>query len=361
MSNCHRVTHLDRSIDDFFSIPLDDMEKIVETAVGSDTEVLDWKWIHTLKKGFEGHRAEKRIPTAVYVDDSGNPKQMTFFIKRHINFEQNEAIHHHLLSMTDAPIPRLFGFYTAENQRDITVSEYLEPLFIDEPYDLFLNDEVTFSEFIRATAEFTTVEISETYMKHLDSGYMENHFRARNTFVDSLSRGETFKLASNDRRIPLSEPARSKIQNQLKALCDKMDEMPKGLYHWDHRPCNAGWSRRQNRLVIFDLEDTLLAPRFLDIARWLGAPDEIEQRYADLRSLSNYFLGIYNPRMQTDVSTDEFLCETNILWKLWQLDYIYWYLQDLENIPDDVTLDKREEITRTTTGCMLNSIEILLH
>ena len=34
----------------------------------------------------------------------------------------------------------------------------------------------------------------------------------------------------------------NKVLEILKSICENIENMKKGLYHWDHKPWNMGWS-----------------------------------------------------------------------------------------------------------------------
>jgi len=320
-----RLTSLGDEESALFGIDEQVLTKVVEHIVGYAIDGHEVYFTHTLEKRFQGQWADKSIPTIHFTNPSGMPEASTLFIKRHYQYEQNEAIHHQHLSLTDAPVPTLYAYYSKSRKRDITISEYLTPLLIDEPYDGFRQDVQTFRAFIRATALFTSIQITPQYHASLEYGYFEQHFRS---YASDLEQINSVARVYAGREM-LSHIAIASLKRALHELCDEMDLMEKGVYHWDHRPCNAGWSTLQKQLVIFDLEDTLMAPRFLDIALCLGALDRVEPRYSSQDRLVEEFLKLYNERKQTSISVDCFLHEASILWEIWLYDKIRWYLHEL--------------------------------
>ena len=152
------------------------------------------------------------------------------------HYEQNEAIHHRHLALAEAPVPRLYGYYSAPSHRDVTISEFLEPLLIDEPYDDFLLDRRTFGAFLEATALFTSIQVTPQYHAHLEQGYFEQHFRS---YVRDLDQLKQVKWSPSP-TMALPPVAIQTLIHLLHSLCDQAETMKKGIYHWDHRPCNAG-------------------------------------------------------------------------------------------------------------------------
>jgi len=272
------------------------------------------------------------------------------------HYEQNEAIHHRHLALAEAPVPRLYGYYSAPSHRDVTISEFLEPLLIDEPYDDFLLDRRTFGAFLEATALFTSIQVTPQYHAHLEQGYFEQHFRS---YVRDLDQLKQVKWSPSP-TMALPPVAIQTLIHLLHSLCDQAETMKKGIYHWDHRPCNAGWSHLQNALVIFDLEDTLLAPRFLDIAQWLGAPDTRETRYASQEYLAEKYLGIYTNRKGVKISVDEFLSEVSVLWELFLYGRTRWYLHELGEQPADRREDDDPEIYKQGIRKRLHEVLMVL-
>lgn len=327
-----------------FGIDEQVLTKVVEHIVGYEIDGHEVRFTHALEKRFQGQRADKSIPTIHFTSPTGMPESVTLFIKRHHLYEQNEAIHHKHLSLTDAPVPTLYGYYSKPRKRDITISEYLTPLLIDEPYDDFRQDAITFRAFLKATALFTSIQITPQYQRSLEYGYFEQRFRS---YASDLEQINNISRVCAGREL-LSRIAIASLKRTLYELCDEMDLMEKGVYHWDHRPCNAGWSTLQRQFVIFDLEDTLMAPRFLDVAIWLGAPDCIETRYDSQYRLAEEFLALYNERKQTRISVDCFLHETLILWKIWLFKEIRWYLHELGDEPEDIHENEDPQVYRVT-------------
>ncbi|GAF89698.1 unnamed protein product [marine sediment metagenome] len=113
-------------------------------------------------------------------------------------------------------------------------------------------------------------------------------------------------------------------------------------------------------MVIFDLEDTLIAPRFLDIAVWLGAPDNLERRYADRRTVSDEYLRRYNARKDTSVSVDEFLSEVHDLWIAWQFDRVHWCMDELGDRPSDIGSEPPVEYRKTVSNRLAKTLGVLL-
>lgn len=79
-------------------------------------------------------------------------------------------------------------------------------------------------------------------------------------------------------------------------------------------------------MVIFDLEDTMLAPRFEDVADWLGLPDEMQPRCRPREDLAQYYLRERERHGGNRVALDDFLYEIGLLWKAHVLRGLGWWL-----------------------------------
>ena len=118
------------------------------------------------------------------------------------------------------------------------------------------------------------------------------------------------------------------IYNVHKRAFEKVPGMEKGLYHWDHAPRNMGWSPLQQRHVIFDLEDTLWAPRFCNIATWIGGDNYIEDKYLPQEELAKLYLDIYNGKLSTNISVDSMLDECFALWVISKVGDMFWHFNE---------------------------------
>jgi hypothetical protein len=356
--NVYRIEKLEDKNNGFFGIPEDSLRAIIASVENQKINGCVWHFTKSLPSGFEGQRGEKIIPTAKYATETGQQREITFFIKRHCNTGPNEAMHHLFLVLADAPVPNLYAYFSEESDKDITVSEYVKPLLIDEPYDEFLLDQRVFGAFIAATAEFTSVSVKNEHLPFIEKGYIEKKLRS---YAVKLSTLETInKSFADEGEVYVSETDVSKLLILHENICKKIEKHPKGIYHWDHRPCNAAWDKNGERMLIIDLEDTLIAPRFLDIGRWLGSPDRIEKRFKDRESLAKDFLSVYNNRKENVVSVDTFLTETEQLWLLWQFDDLFLDLREVSRVPQKNDSESLKELTQELKQNVLKALACLL-
>lgn len=271
---------------------------------------------------YYGGRGEKAIVNVEY-SEAKVMKEASFFVKEHCNDYPSEALNYINLGKCNAPIPILYAYFSEPRQHDIIIVEMLKPYLInDDP--IFMLDEVIFSPFIEVTAMFNSTKIENDYKKMLIEGYdlfsdKIVPFKTKLiTMFKTIKRNPTYNLL-----MPLlSNDMENKIIATHLDICKKISKMEKGLYHWDHTPRNFGWSDTQQKHVIFDIEDTLWAPRFYNIGMWLGGDDSIEPKYQSREKLARKYLDIYNPRCDKNISTDTLLKESRPIWLSYKIEQL---------------------------------------
>jgi hypothetical protein len=89
--------------------------------------------------------------------------------------------------------------------------------------------------------------------------------------------------------------------------------MEVGLAHGDFYPDQALRREQTGELLLVDLEGVGLRPRFFDIGRWIGAPDEIQPRCLPQEELARHYLAERARWGGRAVPLREFLEETRLL------------------------------------------------
>jgi hypothetical protein len=147
-------------------------------------------------------------------------------------------------------------------------------------------------------------------------------------------------------------------------LPGQVARMKLGLVHGDLFLEQIGRRWLTGDLLLFDLEDVELAPRFCDIAYWLGAPDDVERRCASLEELARLYLAAYRERGGAAPSVQSFLEETYVLWLVHSFSLVDWYLTEALDEPWERTRrdderyrrESREQLHRHL-GYLLGEIE----
>ena len=298
---------------------------IVENVAGEPVAWFDLSIEHEPAPEHYGGRGEKAIPTFGYRTRRGRVGRATVFAKRHCNIGPNEALHYEWLTKHGAPSPRIYGAISGAEVRDIVFIEYIEPFLGDE--EELLRDDDVLAQFLSVTARFNAIRPCAEYAGKLPCKLAWMGFdRLAPTlerFWERAARGE----AGEEVKRLCSEDELERLAELAGRVTEPIARMKQALSHWDHRPHNVGWRRQTGEMVIFDLEDTMMGPRFDDLADWLGAPDEAQQRSRPREELAACYLEQLERWGGAPAQVGEFLEETRVLWMLHALGGLDWWLR----------------------------------
>ncbi len=317
-----RIEQLGAS-DDLFGVDASVFAEILE--LGGNAVSCGIRRVDAIDPAFYGGRGEKAILEVSYQAD-GSTKSTRFFVKRHCSREQNEAVHYLHLTQAGAPIPRLFAYYSHPNEQDIIVTEALDPFHVDDD-PAFMSDREVMEPFVAATAGFCGTQVSAEYRQmiakkcDLVRDQIWPYRSKLQNMYEEIKRDPLHR--SLKRKVPAV--AEAAVQRLLAVACERMQTMERGLYHWDHKPRNMGWSSLQQRHVIFDLEDTLWGPRFFNIGMWIGGDDGHEPKYASREQLAVSFLDLYNAATGQTVSVETLLEECYPIWVAYKIETLLVY------------------------------------
>jgi hypothetical protein len=307
-----------------FGLTPEQLRPMVENVAGERVRSFDVSIEHEVAVQHYGGRGDKVVPTFTYETRSGRVGRAAVFVKRHCNPGPNEALHYEWLTKHSAPIPRIYGALSGPDVHDIIFIEYIDPFVGDE--ESFLRDPEQFPRFLCATARFNAIEPCAQYaaelpckLQYLGSdewpGLLERVW-------GHAARGE---LGGDLLRL-CSAGVRKQVVGLMDGLPASLADMATGLSHWDHRPNNIGWRRQTGEMVIFDLEDTMMAPRFEDVADWLGAPDGAQPRCRPREELAEHYLRERERYGGGPVRLEEFVGEVALLWRAHVLRGLSWWL-----------------------------------
>ncbi|MCL2772625.1 MAG: hypothetical protein FWD71_04670 [Oscillospiraceae bacterium] len=311
---------------EFFSIDAAIFTEIISHYENFPVTVTKLSEVNTVHKEYSNARSERFVINVGYIKNYREYSK-NFFIKKPREKNPNEAIPYLNLQGCDAPIPKLYAYYSEENESDIIITEVVNPLH-EVGSDFMLREEI-FKPFITATAEFNSVKISAEYKNFL----FQRYDIVNQKIIPYKEKLEQIfiQIHEQEKYARFRQSFSQKTLDALLALhgkmCRRVISMERGLYHWDHSPYNSGWSELQNKLVLFDLEATLWAPRFDNIAVWIGGNDET---YASKEVLAEFYLSIYNQRLGANISVDNFLYECYPLWLASKFQNTVWCFNDCD-------------------------------
>lgn len=315
------------SSEGLFGIDKNIFRKIIQMN-DSHVSIKKIEQIDCINKNFYGGRGEKAVVKVSYnIDSIAN--EVVLFIKKHCQKNPNEALHYKYLTQFNAPIPRLYAYYSKMNQHDIIITEVIKPFHVDDDPVYMLNRDI-FKPFIEATALFNSTRINEEYKEIITNHYdlLNDKLKPfQNTIKSIFEAIETDSIYHNLKN-KVTKKMEIEVINKLKKICESIENMEKGLYHWDHKPRNMGWSETQQKYVIFDLEDTLWGPRFYNIGMWLGGDDKTEEKYTSREDLARIYLNIYNEINKKKVSVDCLLHESYPLWVAYKIEMLIYYFYE---------------------------------
>jgi len=320
-----KITRFDED-SEIFNIDAAIFTEIISHYENFPITVTELSELNTVHKEYSNERSERLVINAVYIKNNEEHTK-SFFIKKPREKNPHEAVHYLHLCKCDAPIPKLYAYYSEENESDIIITEVVKPLH--EAGSDFTLREDSFKPFIITTSEFNSITISAEYKDFLSQRYDIVNKKII-PYKEKLERIFA-EVHEQEKYIKFRQDFSRKTLDTLLILHDRMCKriipMEKGIYHWDHSPYNSGWSGLQNKQVIFDLEMTLWAPRFMNIGRWIGGNEEA---YAPKETLAGLYLSVYNRRLGTNISADEFLYECYPLWLAEQFQNIVWNFNDCD-------------------------------
>jgi Ser/Thr protein kinase RdoA (MazF antagonist) len=143
-------------------------------------------------------------------------------------------------------------------------------------------------------------------------------------------------------------------------LLELVSHMEVGLVHNDLSLEHVGRRRQTGELLLFDLDDIGLTPRFYDVAGWLGAPDQIESRCAPREELAQHYLAAYARRGGIAPPLTAFLDEIRALWLVSEFSWLQWYLHEALEEPWERTRRGDEDYRRESREGLHRHLAILL-
>ena len=349
---------LNDDITPIFGLTKSQLKPIIDNIVSGETvESFDVSIEHQVQ-GYYGYQAEKVIPTFTYTTTTGRMGKVTVFVKWFYREGPAEAHNYAYLEKHQAPIPKMYGTLTSPDEREILFLEYLAPIIDSER---FLDDINQFHQYLALAARFNAIHPSREYaaqLSHHNVGQrLTEAVSVLNGIWDYGCKGELGNALKNFCSSPGDRLSR--LQMLAKQLIEPVTQMEMGLTHADFYPENTGWRRETEELLMLDLEFVGFAPRFYDVAGWIGAPDDIQFRCCPREELAQYYLEQYSRWGGCHVTLEQFLENTHILWMASELKMFGWRLGRALDGRVDWT-DDREEGRRMFREGLHKDLRILL-
>lgn len=343
----------DGGVTDVFGLTREQLRPIVEGIAGAPVESFDVSIDHEVQ-GPYGAGAEKLVPTFGYVTKGGGRGEAVVFAKRF--YEEltgpREAHHYLYLAHVGAAIPGMYGALRDDQDREILLLEYVD--VVTETRESFIADAQQFPSFLSVLAHFNAIQPSSEYAALLRSGMAmwQEPWEARVADAPALlhriwESAEAGELgAALQRTCSSASGALAPLCRLAAQLLELVSHMEVGLVHNDLSLEHVGRRRQTGELLLFDLEDIGLTPRFYDVAGWLGAPDRIETRCAPREELAEHYLAAYARRGGIAPPLTAFLEEIRALWLVSEFSWLQWYLHEALEEPWERTRRGDEDYRR---------------
>ncbi len=331
---------------------------MVEAAAGGPVAHFDVAIEHQVS-GYAGYQAQKCIPTFRYMTRSGEAGEATVFGKWFHRSGPAEAHCYETLSGMGAPIPRVYHWLRDDDGREMLFMEYLDPLTMS--HEDLVQDEHAFLDFLAAAARLNAVRLPPSRAGRLPERDLAGQAAAGAKAVAQLWQhagrgelGEEFATFCAERHDGLP-----RLQSLARDTSVRLLAMRTGLIHTDLHPENTGRRPGTGELLIFDLEFLSRGPAWYDAALWIGAPEDVQPRFAPREELARHYLRCYAEAGGEPPALDKLLDATRVLWLAWKFGKLGWRLRRALDGRVDWTDDREAGRGWFRTG-LLRDLDVLL-
>jgi hypothetical protein len=308
-----------------FGLTARQLRPIFESMAGGERVVsFGFSFDHEVQ-GHYGYSAKKLIPTISYVTQSGRHGKATTFAKCFHVPDRGEAGHYAQLTTVGAPIPRGYGAVTTREGQEVLFLEYLLPV---HDFMGMLESADQFRQFLSVTAAFNAVIPPPEYAAALPRRDFDRELAEVHPVLDRIwTHAGSGKLGEALHTL-CSGPADrlAELHEMVARLAQPLSAMETGLLHNDFYPDSVAWRPDTGELLVVDLESVGLGPRYYDVARWLGAPEEVQPHAPERMSLAEHYLREYRGRSGRETNTRQFLEEARLLWFAGTLTMLFFFL-----------------------------------
>jgi len=301
------------------------LRTVVESAVGRRVSAISTSFHHRIT-GHPGYRGEKCIPTFRCTASDGTRSEVTMFVKRLSHPEGGETRQIAFLAGVGAPIPKLYGVLKDKDGHDILFLEYLPIVYRDE--DVYSNPD-RLRRFLRLAAQLNTLPLPRTddvLPSHADL------FKIPEAQISVLTDVAEHATGGNlgdelKRFFTGGAPVLPHLQQLLARLSTRVKSFPLGFVHGDFWPFHTGSRDDSQEILAIDLGCACLAPRFFDIAPFIGPPDTEANPCMRSEDVARAYLAEYNPKSGGSTQLKEILLEADAVWTAWNARRVPWLLE----------------------------------
>jgi hypothetical protein len=335
------MTTPERDAHPIFGLHRDVLQPILTAAAGEPVADFDVA-TRPLSRGHYGAEGDKLIATCRYNTRSGRSGSIDLFCKCCCRPGPSEAHHYEYLHSRGMPLPRYFGSSLDLRGHEVLFLEHLDTVFGDD--DLLRQPDLC-TEFLQTLARINAKAVSPDYARVLGSGDIGGIVAKDLAVLDELA-----DLASGGALGPgLRQLLGCRAADRLKAvalpLAAAATAMPHGLIHGDYFPRHIGRRRDDSTLLVFDWAHAGLAARFLDVATFVGCPENESGLALSAEQAATAYLDAYAASGGPQMPLDVFLQENRTLWLAWNFRCLRWWLpKALKN--DERSPQARNDLAR---------------
>ena len=277
-----------------------------------------------------GGCGDKALVDLVITTLEGQENSLPVFLKKFAWKGKSEAVHYRQLAQCAVPTPHLYGVIAHPDGEEVLVLERLNQIGFNS------HSEAEWRQLLTLLAHLNACAVTRDYLPHLhpfeQGGRIDCWWiTGFNPFPPRLE-----AIEANLRACDIAESELSQLSFAAQRLCERIAALPTGLVHQDFLSDNLGWRGDRAEMVVFDVHKNALAPRFADVAPYLGWPDWsntatfLHQSPSLREVLIRHYLHEYAHFGGGSVSLETFYEETTLLFWAHKVAILYWMVEQQE-------------------------------
>lgn len=282
----------------------------------------------------QGGCGDKVVADLALTTLEGQEIHIPLFLKKFSWKGRSEAAHYRHLANSNVPTPRLYGAILHPDGDEILFLERLTQIGFNR------HSETEWRHLLTLLARLNACAVTPDYLPHLhpfeQGGMIDSWWiTGFNPFPPAVE-----DIEPNLRACGVTGSDLADLSRAASRLFARVAALPMGLVHQDFLADNLGWRDDRAEMVVFDIHKNALAPRFSDVAPYLGLPAWskhaafLDQLPSRREALINHYLREYAHAGGGSVSLETFYEETALLFWAHKVAILHWMAekQDTERI-----------------------------
>lgn len=263
-----------------FGIEYSELKELLQPNYDSAIEYIKYE-VTENKVSMPGICGEYCIPRLEIGRNSRN-EYLTIFARRQLDSKESKQSHHYkYLENNGISVPKLYGSKIDNNNCEILLLEYAQE--IKDEIEFF-SSENNILDFINLAAQLSSIKPSFNYLglvgKDMGSKGDTRDWKTWMSWSIYIL-DKIWELASNSslgndiKKLCSDYYTKEKLQKIAFTMINKIGSMEIGIVHSDFRPNNMVFIPGSKKLSLIDFEDIIIDAKYYDIARYLGAPEQV--------------------------------------------------------------------------------------